>query len=215
MPGLTLPASSTRSPLAKRRGLPKRCMRAISSAANTGNACARRASSVGEKGATIVEFVFMFRRRLTPKPPRRHREIRSRTVSCSIWEILGRLSTFQRGKACGRYMGKFMYIFRGGAAERPGLSPTEMQAHLKKWYAWAETLTAEVAKLKKQPGKNIIKYGTSQLDRTLIEHKLIDEFHFSIFPIAVGQGQRLFESIDTSKLKLRLTGTKAFANGIV
>jgi dihydrofolate reductase len=73
----------------------------------------------------------------------------------------------------------------------------------------------EVFKLKNQPGKNIMKYGTSQLDRALIQRKLIDEFHFSIFPIAVGSGQRLFEGIDTSQLKLRLTGTKSFANGIV
>ena len=37
-------------------------------------------------------------------------------------------------------MPKFMYIFRGGAPEIPGLSPTAMQAHLKKWYAWADAL---------------------------------------------------------------------------
>jgi hypothetical protein len=35
---------------------------------------------------------------------------------------------------------KFMFIFRGGAQEYPDLSPTEMQEHLKKWYAWAGEL---------------------------------------------------------------------------
>jgi dihydrofolate reductase len=73
----------------------------------------------------------------------------------------------------------------------------------------------EVSKLKNQPGKNIMKYGTSQLDHTLIEHNLIDEFHFSIFPITVGNGQRLFDGIDTSHLNLKLTGTTTFNNGIV
>jgi dihydrofolate reductase len=72
-----------------------------------------------------------------------------------------------------------------------------------------------VAKLKNQPGKNIMKYGTSQLDRTLIRHNLIDEFHFSLFPVAVGVGQRLFEGIDTSHLKLELTDTTTFSNGVV
>src|SRR5947209_4598869 len=48
MPGLTLPVSRTCAPSAKRRGIPNRCRRAISSAASTGNICARRASSVGE-----------------------------------------------------------------------------------------------------------------------------------------------------------------------
>jgi dihydrofolate reductase len=60
-----------------------------------------------------------------------------------------------------------------------------------------------------------MKYGTGQLDRTLIEHNLIDEFHFSLFPIVVGSGQRLFEGIDTAQLKLNLTGTTKFSNGVV
>jgi hypothetical protein len=37
-------------------------------------------------------------------------------------------------------MAKFIYIFRGGSAERPDLSPTEMQAQLEKWYAWIAAL---------------------------------------------------------------------------
>ncbi len=73
----------------------------------------------------------------------------------------------------------------------------------------------EVSRLKNQSGKNIMKYGAGQLDRTLVQHNLIDEFHFSIFPIAVGSGQRLFEGIDTTHLKLKLTGTTRFGNGVV
>ena len=73
----------------------------------------------------------------------------------------------------------------------------------------------EVSKLKKQSGKNIMKYGTSQLDRTLIEHNLIDEFHLSIFPIAVGSGPHLFDGVDVTRLRLKLTGITSFRNGIV
>jgi hypothetical protein len=40
-------------------------------------------------------------------------------------------------------MPKFMYIFRGGAFVTPGLSPTEMQRHMEKWYAWADALAKE------------------------------------------------------------------------
>jgi len=47
-------------------------------------------------------------------------------------------------------MPKFMYIFRGGAAVAPGLSPAEMQAHLQKWYLWADAL----AKQGRHPGGN-------------------------------------------------------------
>ena len=38
-------------------------------------------------------------------------------------------------------MAKYMYIFRGGAFVTSGLSPTEMQEHLDKWYRWADKLT--------------------------------------------------------------------------
>ena len=53
---------------------------------------------------------------------------------------------------------------------------------------WNATLihgdaAAEVARLKSRPGKTLLKYGTGQLDRTLISHSLIDEFHFSVFPL--------------------------------
>ncbi len=73
----------------------------------------------------------------------------------------------------------------------------------------------EISNMKQQPGKNIMKYGNGDLDKTLIAHNLIDEFSFSIIPVVVGKGRRLFEGIDTSHLKLKLTGTTKFSNGIV
>nr|WP_240930010.1 dihydrofolate reductase family protein [Streptomyces coryli] len=35
----------------------------------------------------------------------------------------------------------------------------------------------EVARLKEQPGGNILKFGTGELSRTLLENKLVDELH--------------------------------------
>lgn len=40
-----------------------------------------------------------------------------------------------------------------------------------------------------------------------------NEFHFWLFPVAVGSGQRLFDGIDTTRLKLVETTT--FSTGIV
>jgi hypothetical protein len=38
-------------------------------------------------------------------------------------------------------MAKFLFVFRGGGvAQQPPLSPTELGAHLQKWYAWRESL---------------------------------------------------------------------------
>ena len=85
---------------------------------------------------------------------------------------------------------------------------------------WGATLlsgdTAEqIAKMKQRDGKNIIKYGNGSLDKTLVDHDLIDEFHFTVFPVVVGQGRRLFEGIDTSRLNLKFAGTQPFSNGLV
>ena len=37
----------------------------------------------------------------------------------------------------------FMLIFRGGAASRHDLSPSELQAHVEKWYRWSEELARQ------------------------------------------------------------------------
>jgi hypothetical protein len=35
---------------------------------------------------------------------------------------------------------KFMLVFRGGAVSRHDMSPSELQAHVAKWYAWSDEL---------------------------------------------------------------------------
>ena len=86
--------------------------------------------------------------------------------------------------------------------------------------AWNATLlgpdpSSAIARLKDQPGKDLIKYGTSRFDDTLVRDRLIDEFRFWIRPVVAGAGQRLFEDVDTSGLRLRLTGEKRLENGSV
>jgi dihydrofolate reductase len=72
-----------------------------------------------------------------------------------------------------------------------------------------------IAQLKNQPGNDLIKYGTSRFDDTLVRDQLIDEFRFWIRPVVAGAGQRLFEDVDTSRLRLRLTDEKRLENGSV
>ncbi|MGH2610511.1 MAG: dihydrofolate reductase family protein [Tepidiformaceae bacterium] len=71
----------------------------------------------------------------------------------------------------------------------------------------------EVAKLKEQPGQDILKFGTGEFDRTLLEHNLVDEYHFWLFPAFAGSGTHLFEGFDLTHLKLLRTTT--FSTGIV
>jgi dihydrofolate reductase len=51
----------------------------------------------------------------------------------------------------------------------------------------------EVAKLKQQPGGDILVAGSAQLVHTLMEHNLVDEYRLMIFPVLLGRGKRLFE----------------------
>jgi dihydrofolate reductase len=86
--------------------------------------------------------------------------------------------------------------------------------------AWNATLlgpdpSSAIARLKDQPGKDLIKYGTSRFDDTLVRDHLIDEFRFWIRPVVAGAGRRLFEDVDTSGLHLRLTDQRRLDNGSV
>jgi dihydrofolate reductase len=86
--------------------------------------------------------------------------------------------------------------------------------------AWNATLLGgdvaeEVAKLKEQPGRNILKWGTGELDRTLVEHGLVDEFHFWYFPVIVGAGKHLFEGAGFDTTHLKLAEVNQFGSGIV
>ena len=38
---------------------------------------------------------------------------------------------------------RYMLIFRGGAVSRDDVSPSVLQAHLKRWYAWADELARQ------------------------------------------------------------------------
>jgi hypothetical protein len=38
---------------------------------------------------------------------------------------------------------RYMLIFRGGAVSREDVSPSVLQAHVEKWYAWADELVRE------------------------------------------------------------------------
>ena len=75
--------------------------------------------------------------------------------------------------------------------------------------------SSAIARLKDQPGKDLIKYGTSRFDDTLARDRLVDEFRFWIRPVVAGAGQRLFEDVDTSGFHLGLTDEKRLENGSV
>jgi dihydrofolate reductase len=72
----------------------------------------------------------------------------------------------------------------------------------------------EVSKLKQEVGGDILVYGSYQLVRTLIEHRLVDEFRLVIFPVVLGAGERLFRET-TDKTPLRLVRSHTIGEGLL
>jgi dihydrofolate reductase len=80
--------------------------------------------------------------------------------------------------------------------------------------SWNATrLGDDIEQLKAQPGKDLIKYGTGRLDDTLLRAGLVDEIRLWIMPVVVGAGQRLFQDIDPSSVRLTLTDVRRLAGG--
>jgi dihydrofolate reductase len=71
-----------------------------------------------------------------------------------------------------------------------------------------------VAKLKEEPGKDIVILGSGELVRSLMPRGLIDRFVLLVHPLVLGSGQRLFAD-DGSNAALRLTDTKTTPKGVV
>jgi dihydrofolate reductase len=72
----------------------------------------------------------------------------------------------------------------------------------------------EVLKLKQQPGKDILVFGSGALANTLMQHDLVDEYRLMVFPVLIGSGKRLFENMSDSKV-LSLSDTKTLGFGVV
>jgi dihydrofolate reductase len=70
-----------------------------------------------------------------------------------------------------------------------------------------------IGRLKDEDDAKLLKYGTGELDRTLLEHGLVDEFHFWYFPVLAGGGQTLIEGIEMTHLDL--LDVARFQSGIV
>ena len=70
-----------------------------------------------------------------------------------------------------------------------------------------------VARLKQEPGKDLVVMGSGELIQSLMRGKLIDEYVLLIHPLVLGSGRRLFT--DGDAFALRLVGTKTTTNGVV
>src|SRR5438105_4201 len=104
-----------------------------------------------------------------------------------------------------------------GFADRMNTMPKYVVSTTLENPAWNNTrvirgnVPAEVAKLKQEPGQDILVAGSGQLLRTLMEHDLVDEYRLMVHPIVLGSGNSLFQH----RTVLKLVDTKRFSSCIV
>ena len=77
----------------------------------------------------------------------------------------------------------------------------------------AGEVLSEVSRLKRELDGEIVVIASRQLVHTLMEHDLVDELRLTVFPVVLGDGERLFG--ETSEKKpLRLVDTRTVGEGL-
>jgi len=71
----------------------------------------------------------------------------------------------------------------------------------------------EVTKLKREVDGDIVVYASYQLGRTRIEHDLVDEMRLVVFPVVLGDGNRLFGETSGTK-PMRLVDSRTIGDGL-
>jgi dihydrofolate reductase len=71
-----------------------------------------------------------------------------------------------------------------------------------------------VARLRDQPGKDLVILGSGELAQSLMRRNLIDTFVLLVHPLVLGTGRRLFRE-DGPNIKLRQVETKTTTTGVV
>jgi dihydrofolate reductase len=85
---------------------------------------------------------------------------------------------------------------------------------------WANTTLvkssaeAEVARLKRQAGKDVYVFGSAELSASLSRQGLIDEYRLGVAPVILGSGTPLFK-LGPDRLKLKLIEAKPLKTGCV
>jgi len=77
-----------------------------------------------------------------------------------------------------------------------------------------ENITDEMMKLKQQPGKNMMIFGSPGLIHSFMGLGLIDEYRINVNPVVLGNGIPLFKNIE-ERINLKLLKAKTFNAGVV
>jgi class 3 adenylate cyclase/dihydrofolate reductase len=106
-----------------------------------------------------------------------------------------------------------------GFADRMNTIPKYVVSKSLRTAGWQNTTiirgdpATELAELKRQPGGDILLFGSADLLNSLIKQDVIDEYRLMVFPVVLGSGKRLFRDA-TDITHLQLLDARAFSSGV-
>lgn len=78
-----------------------------------------------------------------------------------------------------------------------------------------ENLKEEIARMKQERGKDLALFAGASIASTFMDLDLIDEYRLMVYPVVLGEGQRLFKQPKDQR-NLRFTSAKTFQkSGVV
>lgn len=77
-----------------------------------------------------------------------------------------------------------------------------------------DNIAEEINKLKQQPGKDLVIFGSPGLAHSLMELDLIDEYQLTLNPVLLGSGKAVYQDIK-NKTNLKLVKATVLKSGVV
>jgi dihydrofolate reductase len=77
-----------------------------------------------------------------------------------------------------------------------------------------QNIPEEIERLKEQPGRDMLIFGSPRLTHSFMKWDLIDEYKFNVNPVILGKGIPLFENI-YHRINLQLMFEKRFNSGVI
>ena len=78
----------------------------------------------------------------------------------------------------------------------------------------SEDAAVAVSKMKQEPGRDMVIYGSATLVSALMKAGLIDEYQLIVYPVVLGKGRPEFKDL-TQRYPLSLVDVKQFKSGVV
>lgn len=135
-------------------------------------------------------------------------------------EQMGTADLLLFGRRTYEGMAQYWTTAKGETAERMNAIQKVVFSRTLASADWANTrlvsadAAQEVARLKQEPGKDILVFGSAELCASLARAGLIDEYRLGLNPIALGEGNPLFKA-STGQMKMRLLEARALNTGCV